>query len=143
VGRVFTPQTPPLHGAGGGYVSCDPGPAPVRGPPALSSWRRPALLPRIWNGDPSGVWVGPGPERGQGQGMAKQTPLTRRLSGTGRGKGPGGRVFQGPVRPIMNSRWLGGLELRTPDVVPLWVASGDEYGATLEDMNAGGVYAPP
>jgi len=31
----------------------------------------------------------------------------------------------------------------TPDVVGLWVASGDEYGGTLEDMNAGGVYAPP
>jgi len=27
--------------------------------------------------------------------------------------------------------------------VGLWVASGDEYGGTLEDVNAGGVYAPP
>ena len=33
--------------------------------------------------------------------------------------------------------------LHTPDVVGLWVASRDEYGGTLEDMNAGGVYAPP
>jgi len=39
--------------------------------------------------------------------------------------------------------WVGGLELRTPDVVGLWVASGDEYGGTLEDVNAGEVYAPP
>jgi len=31
----------------------------------------------------------------------------------------------------------------TPDVVRLWVASGDEYGGTLEDVNAGEVYAPP
>jgi len=37
----------------------------------------------------------------------------------------------------------GGLELLTPDVVTLWVASGDEYGGTLEDVNVGGVYALP
>jgi len=37
----------------------------------------------------------------------------------------------------------GGHELRTADVVALWVASGDEYGGTLEDVNVGGVYAPP
>jgi len=36
-----------------------------------------------------------------------------------------------------------GLELLTPDVVTLWVASGDEYGGhgTLEDVTVGGVYA--
>jgi len=33
--------------------------------------------------------------------------------------------------------------LRTPDVVGLWVASGNKYGGTLEDVNAGGVYTPP
>jgi hypothetical protein len=37
----------------------------------------------------------------------------------------------------------GGLELLTPDVVALWLASGDEYGGTLEDVNIGGVYALP
>ena len=37
----------------------------------------------------------------------------------------------------------GGLELLTPDVVALWVASGDEYGGTLEEVNVGGVYALP
>jgi hypothetical protein len=37
----------------------------------------------------------------------------------------------------------GGLELLTPGVVELWVASGDEYGGTLEDVNIGGVYALP
>jgi len=37
----------------------------------------------------------------------------------------------------------GGLELRTSDVVGLWVASGDEYGSTQELVNAGGVYKPP
>ena len=37
----------------------------------------------------------------------------------------------------------GGLELLTPDVVTLWVASGDEYGGTLEDVNVGAVYALP
>ena len=28
-------------------------------------------------------------------------------------------------------------------VVALWVASGDEYGSTLEDVKVGGVYALP
>jgi len=37
----------------------------------------------------------------------------------------------------------GGLELRTRDLVTLRVASGDEYGGTLEDVNVGGVYALP
>jgi len=36
-----------------------------------------------------------------------------------------------------------GLELVTADVVVLWVASGDESGGTLEDVNVGGVYALP
>jgi len=36
-------------------------------------------------------------------------------------------------------RSAGGLQLLTADVVALWVASGDEYGGTLEDMNVGGV----
>jgi len=36
-----------------------------------------------------------------------------------------------------------GLELLTPDVVALWVASGDEYQATLDDGSTGGVYALP
>jgi len=35
----------------------------------------------------------------------------------------------------------GGLELLTADVVALWVASGDEYGGILEDVNVSGVYA--
>jgi len=37
----------------------------------------------------------------------------------------------------------GGLELLTADVVALWVASGDEYPGTVEDVNVGGVYALP
>jgi len=37
----------------------------------------------------------------------------------------------------------GGLELLTADIVALWVASGDEYGGTLKDVNAGGVCALP
>ena len=37
----------------------------------------------------------------------------------------------------------GGLELLAADVVALWVASGDEYGGTLEDVNVGRVYALP
>jgi len=37
----------------------------------------------------------------------------------------------------------GGLELPTPDVVTLRVASRDECGGTLQDVNLGGVYAVP
>jgi len=36
-----------------------------------------------------------------------------------------------------------GLELLAADGVALWVASGDEYGSTLEDVNVGEVYALP
>ena len=36
-----------------------------------------------------------------------------------------------------------GLELLTPEVVGLWVASGDEYRNTPDDKNTGGVYGPP
>ena len=38
-------------------------------------------------------------------------------------------------------RLAGGLALQTTDIVVLWVASGDEYGGTLEDVNVGEVYA--
>ena len=40
-------------------------------------------------------------------------------------------------------RSAGGRELLTADVVALWVASGDEYGGTLEHVKVGGVYALP
>jgi len=50
----------------GGYFSGNPRPASVRGLPALIPWTGPRLLPPIFNGDPSGVWVGQGPDRGQG-----------------------------------------------------------------------------
>jgi len=86
---------------GAGFHSPDP--ALTRGPPALIPWTGPRLLPPIFNGDPSGVWVGRGPERGQGQGMPQKTPRPRPLSGAGPGKGPGARVFRGPVRPVTNS----------------------------------------
>jgi len=87
---------------GAGFHS--PGPAPARGPHALIPWTGPRLLLLIFSGDPSGVWVRRGPERGQGQGMPKKTLRPRTLSGAGRGKGPGTRVFWGPVRPVTNSR---------------------------------------
>jgi len=87
----------------GGYVSGNPRPAPVRGPPAVIPWTGPCLLPPIFNRDPSGVWVWRGPERGQGQGMPKKTPRPRPLSGAGRGKRLGARLFRGPVHPVMNS----------------------------------------
>jgi len=37
----------------------------------------------------------------------------------------------------------GGLDLLTAEVVVLWVASGDEYGGTLKDVEVGGVYPVP
>src|SRR5207237_9029698 len=36
-----------------------------------------------------------------------------------------------------------GLELLTTEVVGQWVASGDEYRASLDDENVGGMYGPP
>ena len=103
-GADFHSQGPAVkRGRGGGYFSGNPRPAPARGPPVLIPWTGPHLLPPIFNGDPSGVWVGRGPERGQGQGMPKKTPRPRPLSGAGRGKGPGARIFRGPVRPVTNS----------------------------------------
>jgi len=87
----------------GGYVLRNPRPAPLGGPRALIPWTGPRLLPPIFNGDPSGVCVGRGPERPQGQGMPKKAPPPRPLSGAGRGKGPGARVFRGPVRPVTNA----------------------------------------
>jgi len=87
----------------GGYFSGNPRLAPVRGPPAFIPCTGPRSLPPIFNGDPSGVWVGWGPERGQGQEMLKKTPRPRLLSGAGRVKGPGAWVFRGPVRPVTNS----------------------------------------
>ena len=99
----FSLARPRPYTGPGGYVSGNPRPAPVRGPPALISWTGPRLLPPIFNGDPSGLWVGRGPERGQGQGMPKKPHRSRPLSGAGRGKWPGARVFRGPVRPVTNS----------------------------------------
>jgi len=50
-----------------------------------------------------------------------------------------GKMFS--CRGVLGS--AGGLELLTADLVALWVASGDEYGCTLEDVKVGGVYALP
>ena len=37
--------------------------------------------------------------------MPKKTARPRPLSGAGQGKGPGARVFRGPVRPVTNSMY--------------------------------------
>jgi len=56
-------------------------------------------------------------------------------------------VFRGELVPGQMCSCRGvlkspeGLELLAADVVALWVASGNEYGGTLEDVNVGGVYA--
>jgi len=99
----FSLARPRPYTGPGGYFSGIPSPAPIQGPPGLILRTGPRLLPRIFNGDPSVVWVGQGPERGQGQGMPKNTPRPRQLSGAERGKRPGARVFWGPVRPVTNS----------------------------------------
>ena len=103
-GAGFHSQGPALTRGRGGYFSRNPRLASTRGRPALIPWTGPRLLPPTFNGDPSGVWVGRGPERGQGQGIPKKTPGPRPLSGAGGGKGPRGRVFWGPVCPVTNSR---------------------------------------
>jgi len=115
----FSLARPRPYTGPGGYFSGNPRPAPIQGPPGLIPWTGPRLLPRIFNGDPSGVWVGQGPERGQGQGMPKNTPRPRQLSGAGRGKRPGARVFWGPVRPVTNSR-NGGLGRMWMMMVKMW-----------------------
>jgi len=102
-GAGFHLPDPALTRGRGGYFSGNHRPAPLRGPPALIPWTGTRLLPGIFNGDPSEVWVGWGPEREQRQGMPKKTPRPRQLSGAGRGKRPGARVFRGPVRPVTNS----------------------------------------
>jgi len=93
-GAGFHSPEPALTQGRGGILRVIPAPPPSGA----------CLLPPICNRDPSGVWVGRGPEWGQGQGMRKKTPRPRPLSWAGRGKGPGARVFRGPVRPVMNSR---------------------------------------
>jgi len=80
------------YGAGrGGFSLTRPRPGPTR----THSLDGPRLLPPIFNWDPSGVWVGRGPERRQGLGMLKKTPRPWPLSGAGRGKGPGAPRFPG------------------------------------------------
>jgi len=102
-GAGFHSPGPALTWGRGGYFSGNPRPAPARGPPALIPWTGPRLLPHIFNGERSGVWVGGLPERAQGHRMPKKTPRPRPLSGAGRGKAPGARIFR-PVRPVTNSR---------------------------------------
>jgi len=101
-GAGFHAPGPALRRGRAGHFSGNARPAPARGPPGYIPWTGPRLLPHIFSGDPSGVWVGRGPERAQGQGMPKKTPRPRPLSGAGRGKGPGARIFRGPIRPVTN-----------------------------------------
>jgi len=96
------------YGAGRGRFSiARPRPAPAQRPPPLIPWTGPCLLPPIFRGDSSVVWVGWGAARGQGQGMPKKTPRPRLLSMAGRCKGPGAHVSRGPVRPVTNSNHYG------------------------------------
>ena len=99
----FSLARPRPYTGPGGYVSGNHRPAPIRGPPALIPWTGPRLLTTIFNADPSGVWVGPGPDRGQVQGMRTKIPRPRPLSAAGCGQWPGAGIFRGPVRPVTNS----------------------------------------
>ena len=67
--------------------------------PAFIPWMGPRLLPPIVNGAPSGVWVGRGPERVQGQGMPKRHPAPGGSVGRGREKGRGPAFFGVPSAP--------------------------------------------
>jgi len=95
----FSLARPRPYTGPGGYISGDPCSAAVRGPPALIAWTGPRLLPAIYNGDPSGIWVGSGLETAQGQGMPKRRPRPRPMSGAGRGHGPGPAFFGAPSAP--------------------------------------------
>jgi len=53
----------------------------------------------MFNRDLFGVWVGQGPERGQGYRMLKKTPCPRLLSGAGQGKGSGAPVCRALSAP--------------------------------------------
>ena len=101
----FSLARPHLYTGPGGYLSGNPRP-PLRGQPILIPWMGPHFLRPIFNGHPSGVWVGQWPERGQGPRMPQKTPCPRPLSGAGPRKGPVAHVFRGPVCPVMNSRWF-------------------------------------
>jgi len=101
--RFSLARTCPYKGPGGHFLG-NPHPAPVRGPPVLISRTGPHLLPPICNWDLSGVWVGWGPEPGQGQGMPKVTPHPWPLSQAGSGKGPQAHVLRHPLLPVTNSR---------------------------------------
>jgi len=99
----FSLARPRYYMGPGGYFSGNPCPAPIQGPPGLIPWTGPGLLAGIFNRDLSGVWVGQRPERGQGQGMPKNTPHPRQFSGAGLGKRPRARVFWGQIRPVTDS----------------------------------------
>ena len=110
-GAGFQSPEPALTRGRGVYVSGNHRPAPVRGPPALIPWTGPGLLPHIFNGNPSGVWVGSVPERGLGHGMPKKTASPpQAVEWGGAGKRAGGRRFRGPVRPVTNSNPITGMK---------------------------------
>jgi len=90
----FSLVRPRPHTGPGGYVSGNPGLAPVPGPPALIPCPGPRLLPSIFNRDRSVVWIGQGSEGGPGHRMPKKKPRPWPLSTAGRGKGQGADVFE-------------------------------------------------
>ena len=59
---------------------------------------------RCLTGPCPGLNTGQGPVRGQGRGGKKKKPRPGPLSGVGRGKEPGPRIFRGPGGPVTNSR---------------------------------------
>jgi len=77
-GAGFHSPGPALTRGRGGYFSGNPRPAPARGPPALIPWTGPRLLPPIFNGDPSGVWVGGGLSGDRGRECRKRHPAPGR-----------------------------------------------------------------
>jgi len=61
----FSLARPRPYTGPGRYISGNSYPAPIRGLPVLIPWTEPPLLPSNFNGNPSRVWVGRGPELGQ------------------------------------------------------------------------------
>ena len=85
----------------GGYVSRNPSPAPVRGPHPFMPCTGACLLPPIFNGDPSAVWVLGGLSGDRGWECQYDT-TPQAIEWGGAGKMARGLRFLEPIRQVTN-----------------------------------------
>jgi len=105
-GAGFHSPDPALTRGRGGMFRVIPTPPPSGAHPHSFPERGPVCYHLFLTGTRLGYGWGGGLSGRQGQGMPKKTPRPRPLSGAGRGKQPGARVFRGPVRPVTNSNQM-------------------------------------